>query len=55
MLVYGKLLKVRDEKGAGFLVLLDPDRMGVSEIVVTNREHKLIAKSTATTIPVGKK
>jgi len=33
MLVYDKLLKVRDEKGAGFLVLLDPDRMSVSEIV----------------------
>lgn len=33
MSVYQKLLKVRDEKGAGFLVLLDPDRMSVSEIV----------------------
>ena len=33
MSVYQKLLKVRDEKGAGFFVLLDPDRMSVSEIV----------------------
>ena len=33
MSVYQKLLKVREEKGAGFLVLLDPDRMSVSEIV----------------------
>ena len=31
--VYQKLLDVRDEKGAGFLVLLDPDRMSVREIV----------------------
>ncbi len=33
MSVYQKLLNVRDEKGAGFLVLLDPDRMSVLEIV----------------------
>ncbi len=33
MSIYQKLLDVRDEKGAGFLVLLDPDRMSVSEIV----------------------
>lgn len=33
MSVYQKLLKVRDEKGAGFLVLLDPDRMSIREIV----------------------
>jgi phosphoglycerol geranylgeranyltransferase len=33
MSVYQKLLNIRDEKGAGFLVLLDPDRMSVPEIV----------------------
>jgi phosphoglycerol geranylgeranyltransferase len=33
MFVYQKLLNVRDEKGAGFLVLLDPDRMSVQAIV----------------------
>lgn len=33
MSIYQKLLDVRDEKVAGFLVLLDPDRMDVSEIV----------------------
>ncbi len=33
MSVYEKLLNVRDEKGAGFLVLLDPDRMSVPGIV----------------------
>jgi phosphoglycerol geranylgeranyltransferase len=33
MSVYQKLLNVREEKGAGFLVLLDPDRMRVPEIV----------------------
>lgn len=33
MSVYQKLLDFRDKKGAGFLVLLDPDRMDVSEIV----------------------
>jgi putative glycerol-1-phosphate prenyltransferase len=33
MSVYQTLLNVRDKKGAGFLVLLDPDRMSVPEIV----------------------
>jgi phosphoglycerol geranylgeranyltransferase len=33
MSVYQKLLNVRDQKGAGFLVLLDPDRMSVQDIV----------------------
>jgi phosphoglycerol geranylgeranyltransferase len=33
MSVYQRLLNVRDKKGAGFLVLLDPDRMSVPEIV----------------------
>jgi phosphoglycerol geranylgeranyltransferase len=33
MSIYQRLLNTRDEKGAGFLVLLDPDRMSVSEIV----------------------
>ena len=33
MSVYEKLLSVKNEKGAGFLVLLDPDRMSVPQIV----------------------
>ncbi|MGB8657518.1 MAG: geranylgeranylglyceryl/heptaprenylglyceryl phosphate synthase [Candidatus Zixiibacteriota bacterium] len=33
MSVYQKLLEIKNEKGAGFLVLLDPDKMGVPEIV----------------------
>jgi phosphoglycerol geranylgeranyltransferase len=33
MSIYQKLLHIKDEKGAGFLVLLDPDRMSVPEIV----------------------
>jgi len=33
MSIYQRLLDIRDAKGAGFLVLLDPDRMGVSQIV----------------------
>ena len=33
MSVYQKLLQIRDEKGAGFFVLLDPDKMNVPEIV----------------------
>ena len=33
MSIYQRLLDIRDEKGAGFLVLLDPDRLSVSQIV----------------------
>lgn len=33
MSVYQRLLNVKEEKGAGFLVLLDPDRMSLPEIV----------------------
>ena len=33
MSVYQKLLQIRNEKGAGFFVLLDPDKMDVPEIV----------------------
>jgi phosphoglycerol geranylgeranyltransferase len=33
MSVYQKLLEIKNEKGAGFLVLLDPDKMGVPEVV----------------------
>jgi putative glycerol-1-phosphate prenyltransferase len=40
MSVYEKLLKVRDEKGAGFLVLLDPDRMSVPDIVELARKSE---------------
>lgn len=32
MTVYQKLLKVKEEKGAGFLVLIDPDRLSTEEI-----------------------
>lgn len=45
--------KVDDELTAECWVVRSGRRVGVSEIVVTNQEHKLIAKSTATTIPVG--
>jgi phosphoglycerol geranylgeranyltransferase len=40
MSVYQKLLDVKDEKGAGFLVLLDPDRMSVPEIVDLARKSE---------------
>lgn len=40
MSVYQKLLDVKDEKGAGFLVLLDPDRMSVPEIVDLTRKSE---------------
>jgi phosphoglycerol geranylgeranyltransferase len=33
MSIYQKLLNIKNEKGAGFLVLLDPDRMSIPEIV----------------------
>ena len=40
MSIYQKLLDVKDEKGAGFLVLLDPDRMSVPEIVDLARKSE---------------
>ncbi len=40
MTVYQKFLNVRDEKGAGFLVLLDPDRMSVPQIVELARKSE---------------
>jgi len=40
MSVYQKLLDVKDEKGAGFLVLLDPDRMSVPEIVTLAKKSE---------------
>jgi acyl-CoA thioesterase len=42
-----------DELTAECWVVRSGRRVGVSEIIVTNQGHKLIAKSTATTIPVG--
>jgi acyl-CoA thioesterase len=45
--------EANDELTAECWVVRSGRRVGVSEIVVTNQEHKLIAKSTATTIPVG--
>ncbi|MFC1913707.1 PaaI family thioesterase [Chloroflexota bacterium] len=42
-----------DELIAECWVVRSGRRVGVSEIVVTNQEHKLIAKSTATTIPLS--
>ena len=44
---------VDDELTAECWVVRSGRRVGVSEIIVTNQERKLIAKSTATTIPVG--
>ena len=44
---------VDDELIAEGRVVSSGRRVGVSEIVVTNQEGKLIAKSTGTTIPVG--
>jgi putative glycerol-1-phosphate prenyltransferase len=33
MKIYQKLLNIKEEKGAGFFVLLDPDKLGILEIV----------------------
>jgi phosphoglycerol geranylgeranyltransferase len=33
MSIYQQLLNIKKEKGAGFFVLLDPDRLGIKEIV----------------------
>ena len=41
-----------DELTAECWVVRSGRRVGISEIVVTNQDRKLIAKSTATTIPV---
>jgi len=38
MTVYKKMLDVRGEKGAGYLVLLDPDKRPVEELVSTAKE-----------------
>jgi len=40
MLVYQKLLSIKEEKGAGFLVLLDPDRLEIEEIVKLARKSE---------------
>ena len=46
---------VGDELIAECRVVRSGRRVGVSEIVVTNQEGKLIAKATGTTIPVAEK
>ena len=45
--------EVNDELTAECRVLKSGRRVGISEIVVTNQDGKLIAKATGTTIPVG--
>jgi phosphoglycerol geranylgeranyltransferase len=40
MSVYQTLLKIKQEKGAGFLVLLDPDRMSIPEIAGLARKSE---------------
>jgi len=44
---------VDDELTAECRVVRSGRRVGISEITVTNREAKLIAKATGTTIPTG--
>jgi len=44
---------VNDELTAECRVIRSGRRVGVSEMVVTNQDGKLIAKATGTTIPVG--
>ena len=46
--------KVGDELTAECRVVRSGQRVGVSEIKVTNQEGKLIARATGTTIPVTK-
>ncbi len=46
--------KAGDELTAECRVVWNGNRVGVSEISVTNQKHRLIAKSTATTIPLSK-
>ena len=45
--------KVTDELIAEGRVIKSGRRAGISEMVVTNQDGKLIAKATGTTIPVG--
>ncbi len=45
--------RVDDELTAECRVVKSGQRVGLSEITVTNQEGKLIAKATGTTIPVG--
>jgi len=45
--------KVNDELIAEGRVVKSGQRVGISEIMVTNQDGKLIAKATGTTIPVG--
>ncbi len=45
--------EVNDELTAECRVVKSGQRVGISEITVTNQEGKLIAKATGTTIPVG--
>jgi len=45
--------EVKDELTAECQVVKSGQRVGISEITVTNQEGKLIAKATGTTIPVG--
>jgi phosphoglycerol geranylgeranyltransferase len=40
MSIYQKLLNIKKEKGAGFLVLLDPDRLNLKEIVELARKSE---------------
>jgi len=44
---------VDDELTAECRVVRSGRRVGISEMVVTNQDDKLIAKATGTTIPVG--
>jgi len=44
---------VNDELTAECRVIRSGRRVGISEMVVTNQDGKLIAKATGTTIPVG--
>ena len=44
---------VDDELTAECRVIRSGRRVGISEMVVTNQDDKLIAKATGTTIPVG--
>ena len=45
--------EVGDELTAECRVVKSGQRVGISEITVTNQEGKLIAKATGTTIPIG--
>jgi acyl-CoA thioesterase len=45
--------EVNDELTAECQVIKSGQRVGISEITVTNQGGKLIARATGTTIPVG--